>query len=144
MYLLYSWNSFCYLIFLFYFKALGTANRIRRGDVEEHYLLMQQNRFRSTTILLVLTGILVLSLGILAGLVFYRQYAIDRINTRIRNQSQMQCYIPYDDEIDPNAVTFMNNRLKQQDSGDDDSEENDFEEISKYNYLIALYHYNMN
>ncbi|CAO1356339.1 unnamed protein product [Diamesa tonsa] len=94
------------------------TNRIRRGDVEEHYLLMQQNRFRSTTILLVLTGILVLSLGILAGLVFYRQYAIDRINTRIRmQQAQMQCYIPYDnDEIDPNAVGYLNERLRNDDT----------------------------
>lgn len=127
---------------------MGTANRIRRGDVEEHYLLMQQNRFRSTTILLVLTGILVLSLGILAGLVFYRQYAIDRINTRIRmQQAQMQCYIPYDnDEIDPNAVGYLNEQLRGQlslDLGNDDSDENEIDEITKYNYLIALNQFNI-
>lgn len=126
--------------FLIYFKALGTANRIRRGDVEEHYLLMQQNRFRSTTILLVLTGILVLSLGILAGLVFYRQYAIDRINTRIRmQQAQMQCYIPYDnDEIDPNAVGYLNERLRNDDT----------DEITKYNLFnriksVSVYYNNI-
>lgn len=123
---------------------MGTANRLRRGDVEEHYLLMQQNRFRSTTILLVLTGILVLSLGILAGLVFYRQYAIDRINIRNRMQhSQMECYIPYDNnDIDPNAVSFMNERLRaipSFDVEDDDSDAIESNDPSKYNYLITFF-----
>ncbi|CAO1310086.1 unnamed protein product [Diamesa serratosioi] len=114
-------------------SAPVTSNRIRRGDVEEHYLLMQQNRFRSTTILLVLTGILVLSLGILAGLVFYRQYAIDRINTRIRmQQSQMQCYIPYDnDDLDPNAVSFMNDKLRS-------PEDTQFDELTNNPFFASM------
>jgi hypothetical protein len=99
-----------------------------------------QARARTTTCLVCLMAILVLLMGILAGVCFYRQYLRERVQ-------RINCFIPYSDrDVDSAENTWVNKHFRdgptntyndamqfiQNDLNDDgDDDDDDFTDLSR-------------
>lgn len=87
-------------------------------------LIRRARRISSaTTYILFLIALLVTSLGIIAGVFYYRQYAHARSHMRFHGF----CQIPYDStNVNDNNVMFMNSMLR------DDSDDGLFNRLSRF------------
>lgn len=83
------------------------------GSVEkgEHIILKQQRMKRSAvSLLLLLTALLVMCMGIISGIILYRQYANSRMQ---RMRFHGFCGIPYDATgIDNKEMLYMNEKWR--------------------------------
>jgi len=65
-----------------------------------------RQKARTTTLLVFLMAVMVLLMGMLAGVCFYRQYLRERVH-------RFNCYVPYDsDDVDRNENYLLNARWR--------------------------------
>lgn len=84
-----------------------------------------RHRARTTTLLVFLVAVLVLLMGVFAGVCFYRQYLRAKVH-------RLNCYIPYSDDVDREENYWVNTQwrdgptfadsLKMVKTDDDDNE----------------------
>lgn len=64
-----------------------------------------RHRARTTTLLVFLMAVLVLLMGVLAGVCFYRQYLREKVQ-------RLNCFIPYSDDVDREENFWVNTQWR--------------------------------
>lgn len=84
---------------------LASAPRPSAEDAEAAAMLHARHRARTTTLLVSLIAVLVLLMGIFAGVCFYRQYLREKIQ-------RLNCFIPYSDDVDREENFWVNTQWR--------------------------------
>lgn len=64
-----------------------------------------RHRARTSTLLVFLIAVLVLLMGIFAGVCFYRQYLREKVQ-------RLNCFIPYSTDVDPEQNYWVNSQWR--------------------------------
>lgn len=75
------------------------------SDAEAAAIHQARYRAKTTTLLVFLIAVLVLLMGVLAGVCFYRQYLRQRVQ-------RLNCFIPYSDDVDRDENYRLNTMFR--------------------------------
>lgn len=75
------------------------------NDAEAAAVMHARHRARTTTLLVFLMAVLVLLMGVLAGVCFYRQYLREKVQ-------RLNCFIPYSDDVDREENFWVNTQWR--------------------------------
>ena len=78
---------------------------VSTNDIESAAMMHARHKARTTTLLVFLIAVLVLLMGVFAGVCFYRQYLREKVQ-------RLNCFIPYSDDVDREENYWVNTQWR--------------------------------